>query len=53
MMEGTFTWKKLWEYVKNGVLNFTKAHAVINGDDRAEDIGKQAKIYLDMLTGGR
>ncbi|RIY00233.1 hypothetical protein D3218_13185 [Aureimonas flava] len=50
MMLGTFTGKKLGDYIGNGRLEFTAARRVVNGTDRADLIAGYAKTFDAALV---
>lgn len=50
MKHGTFTGKKLDDYIKDGSVNFKKARKIINGNDKAIKIAKIASGIEVLLT---
>lgn len=49
MRNGTFTGKKLSDYISKTKLNFIDARRIINGTDCAEKIAKYAEVFVDCL----
>lgn len=48
--EGWFTGKKLSDYLGSGKTDWTGARRIINGQDRAAEIGGHAKAFATALT---
>ncbi len=48
--EGWFTGRKLSDYLGNGKADWTGARRIINGQDRAAEIGGHAKAFATALT---
>jgi predicted chitinase len=51
MMLGTFTGRKLADYVGGGNVDFTNARRIVNGTDKAKAIAAYADLYRKALTG--
>jgi putative chitinase len=51
MLGGCFTGKRLDDYFAAGRSDWTGARAIINGRDRAADVGRYGRIYLQALSG--
>lgn len=51
MLEGCFTGKRLCDYFTVARSDWTGARAIINGRDRAADVGRYGQIYLAALGG--
>lgn len=49
MMLGTFTGKKLADYIKPGSANFVSARRIVNGTDKADLIAGYARRFLMAL----
>ncbi len=49
MFKGTYTGKKLTDYVNNSRADFTNARRVINGLDKASTIAKYARSFVSIL----
>lgn len=49
MMDGTFTGRRLGQYVGNGRADFHNARRVVNGTDRAGSIGQIAQRLLSAM----
>jgi hypothetical protein len=47
MIEGTFTGKKLSEFITDKKTDFVGARRVVNKQDRASDIANIAQKYID------
>jgi len=52
VMLGTFTGKKLADYIKPGSANFVNARRTVNGTDKAELIAGYAEKFATALAGG-
>jgi peptidoglycan hydrolase-like protein with peptidoglycan-binding domain len=50
MRDGTFTGVGLSDYINENSIDFLGARAIVNGNDRAEDIAGYAEIYYEALT---
>lgn len=50
MREGLFTGKKLSDYINENKTDFLNARKIINGLDRAADIEKIAKAFLQIVN---
>jgi predicted chitinase len=51
MLEGTFTGRKLSDYINSNALDFINARRIINGTDRAQKIADDASRYYEILIG--
>jgi predicted chitinase len=49
MLEGTFTGRKLSDYINSNALDFINARRIINGTDRAQKIAEDANRYYEIL----
>jgi predicted chitinase len=49
MKNGTFTGKKLSDYITGGKLDYVNARRIINGNDKAQLIAKYAVDYADDI----
>jgi hypothetical protein len=50
MLKGSFTGKKLGQYIINSLSYSKEARQVVNGNDRAEQISKRAFFWFSKLT---
>ena len=51
MVKGTFTGKKLSDYISEQKQDYVGARRIINSQDCAEAIAKKAMFWLDVLSG--
>jgi len=51
MLQGLFTGKKLSDYIKPGEVNYKEARRVVNGLDRASEIGWIAEKFENIIKG--
>lgn len=51
MTEGRFTGKKLSDYLSDERVDWKQARRIINGLDRANEIGELAILFLGILSG--
>ena len=49
MMNGLFTGKSLYTYIRDGVCDYVEARRIINGKDQAEKIAKYAFTFEKIL----
>ena len=47
MKNGTFTWKKLDDYINSNKNDFVWARAIVNGDDKAAVFAQNAQYYIN------
>lgn len=52
MRTGTFTGRKLSDYIRPGKIDFPGARRIVNGTDKAAKIARQAEGYLTRLRAG-
>ncbi|MGB3532994.1 MAG: peptidoglycan-binding protein [Microcoleaceae cyanobacterium] len=50
MLEGTFTGRRLSDYINSSQIDFVNARRIINGTDRASRIAQDAERYYAVLT---
>ncbi|HEY9829676.1 MAG TPA: CHAP domain-containing protein, partial [Stenomitos sp.] len=51
MRDGTFTGKKLSDYINGSNRDFYNARRIVNGTDQAGYIAQRAEVYLNALNG--
>ncbi len=49
MLEGTFTGRKLSDYINPSQIDFINARRIVNGTDRATKIAQDAERYYEVL----
>ena len=51
MLEGTFTGRKLSDYINSNQRDFVNARRIVNGNDKAQEIAQDAELYYEVLIG--
>lgn len=49
MKEGTFTNKKLSDYINSSTIDYTQARWIVNGTNKREILAKNSKIIENWL----